>query len=359
MIAVIGGGPAGTFAAYNLARQGFEVCVYEEHKVVGSPIQCSGVITPVIEQILPDIPKDIIVNTIDKVRFYAPDNTFFDVKIPTDYVFDRGKLDQYLAKCAEEAGVKIILEKRFDHFERKTEGLHISFEDGTSTVAQTIIGADGPHSKVAKCAGLMQDREYVHGLQARAYVPIEEMNRVDIFLGYGSFGWSIPENEKIARVGIVCEYNKKEDFHRLLERTKAKVIGYQSGMIPLYNPKGKRSDDGVYLIGDAAGHVKNSTHGGILYSMLAGQELAKALQGKGSYESLWRKKLGLNLWLNLRIHTTLNKFSEQDLNKLVHLFSQDKLKKILSQNVRDFPSKFLMQMLIREPRLLQFGLKVR
>lgn len=357
MIAVIGGGPAGTFAAYSLARAGFDVQLFEEHKIVGNPIQCSGVITPAIEQVLPNIPRDIIVNKIDKVRFYAPDNSFFDVKIPTDYVFDRAKLDQYLARCAEKAGVKISLQKRFEHFERKADGLHLKFEDGTSTVAQTIIGADGPYSKVAKCAGLMKEREYIHGLQARAYVPVEEKNRVDIFLGYGSFGWSIPEDDRIARVGIICGQNKKADFDRLLQRTQAKVIGYQSGMIPLYNPNIQASAKDVYLIGDAAGQIKASTHGGILYSMLAGQELTNALRGKGSYESLWRKKLGLNLWLNLKIHKTLDKFSEKDLNTLVHLFSQDKLKNILSQNVRDFPSKFLMQMLMKEPRLLQFGLK--
>ncbi len=181
---------------------------------------------------------------------------------------------------------------------------------------------------------------------------------MDIFLGYGDFGWSIPENEDVARIGIVCEGNAKSgDFDRLLALKQAKVLGHQSGLIPLYHPKVRTSAENVYLVGDAAGQVKASTHGGILYGMIAGQELARALQSKDDYERLWRKRLGFDLWLNLKIHRTLQNFTEKDLNRLVHLFSQEKLKRILSQNVRDFPSKFLAQMLMKEPRLLQFGFK--
>ncbi len=356
MIAIIGAGPAGSAAAYHLARANQDVTVFEEHAVVGNPIQCSGVITPALDAVLSRIPKDILVNKIKRVRFYAPNQSFFDVPIKEDYVFDRAKLDQYLAQRAVDAGAKIKLQKKFEGFSREKNLLKLKFQD-SAQVADVLIGADGPHSKVARDAGLMQNRKFITGIQARAEVKIEDKHLVEIFLGYGNFGWMIPENEYAGRIGIVTDTNKREDFDRLIKLRQAKILGFQSGLIPLYNPKARTSVDNVYLVGDVAGQVKASTHGGILFGMRAAEELAKAIVEKKEYEKLWRKRLGFDLWLNLKIHQILSKFSQQDLNKLVELFGQEKLKRILAQNVRDYPSKFLLEMLLREPRLLRFGTK--
>ena len=76
MISIIGAGPAGSHLAYLLAKNNQEVTIYEEHKEIGNPVQCSGVITPALEDEL-KIKKDIIVNRINKVRFHAPNNKFF------------------------------------------------------------------------------------------------------------------------------------------------------------------------------------------------------------------------------------------------------------------------------------------
>ncbi|MCX6772288.1 MAG: NAD(P)/FAD-dependent oxidoreductase, partial [Candidatus Micrarchaeota archaeon] len=39
-IAVIGAGPAGTFAAYTAAKAGLTVGVFEEHEKIGEPVHC-------------------------------------------------------------------------------------------------------------------------------------------------------------------------------------------------------------------------------------------------------------------------------------------------------------------------------
>ena len=148
-----------------------------------------------------------------------------------------------------------------------------------------------------------------------------------------------------------------DDFKKLMENCNAKFIGYQSGMIPLYNKNQRTQKDNIYLIGDAAGQVKASTHGGILYSMIAGKSLAKSISENKSYEKLWKKEIGLDLWLNLKIRNTLLKFSHKDHNDLVSYFSNNKLKSVLESHVRDFPSKFILQILTREPRLLKYSLK--
>ncbi len=354
MISIIGAGPAGSYTAYLLSKKGHEVTVYEEGDEIGNPIQCSGVVTPAIDNLI-KIKNDIIINRIKRVRFISPNNSSFEVNIKPDYVYDRGELDKYLANLAEKAGTKFKLNHRFktyDHFNK--DELKLKFEKGKTENTNILIGADGPFSRVAQAANLFDKRKYITGLQARCKIRNDDKSRVDIYLGYGEFGWSIPEDEYTSRIGIVSETNKKDDFNRLIKKLNAEIINYQSGMIPLYNPKAKTQTDKVYLIGDAATQCKAATHGGILFSLLAAEELAKAIHEKKDYEKLWKKKLGLDLWLNLRIRNTLCKFSHEDYNKLVYYFSQDKLKNLLTENVRDFPSKFVFKMLSKEPRLMKF-----
>ena len=103
--------------------------------------------------------------------------------------------------------------------------------------------------------------------------------------------------------------------------------------------------------------VKAATHGSILYSTIAGKCLAEAIDKNKNYEKLWKKEIGFDLWLNLKIRNTLCRFNEKDLNTLVKYFSQEKLNKLFFAHVRDFPSKYLLKMLVKEPRLLRYTLK--
>lgn len=356
MISIIGAGPAGSYTAYLLAKKNQEVTVYEADKKIGDPIQCSGVVTPEIEKIL-KINKEVIVNKIKKVKFISPDNNSFEVNIPNDYVYNRAELDRFIASLAEKEGVKFNLNHRFVNYEKKENKLKLKFENSYQET-DILIGADGPYSKVAQSAGLFNNRKFITGIQARCKFNSEDKSKVQIYLGYGEFGWVIPEDEYTARIGVVSEKNPQNDFHKLIKNLNAEIINYQSGMIPLYDPKIKTQKENVYLIGDAATMVKASTHGSILYCLLTAQNLADAITEKKDYEKLWRKNIGFDLWLNLKIRNTLCKFSEKDYNKLVEYFSQEKLKNILSSHVRDFPSRFVLKLLFKEPRLLRFSGKL-
>ena len=112
MITVIGAGPAGCYSAYLLAKAGKEVQVFEEHSEIGYPIQCTGLVTSSINEIL-KIKKDAIVNEIDKVRIFSK-NECLDLKLKNkNLVLDRKKFDNYVADLAISKGTKIFLNYKF------------------------------------------------------------------------------------------------------------------------------------------------------------------------------------------------------------------------------------------------------
>ena len=75
-VCIIGAGPAGSFAAYNLAKTGqFDVEIFENHGEVGKPVQCSGLVTKTISDIDPIFSCEeftkIIGGKISKVRLFS------------------------------------------------------------------------------------------------------------------------------------------------------------------------------------------------------------------------------------------------------------------------------------------------
>ena len=67
------------------------------------------------------------------------------------------------------------------------------------------------------------------------------------------------------------------------------------------------------------------------------------------------KPLKRKLWTHLQIKKVLDKFSNQDWDKLLKLINQQKIKKILLTHTRDNPIPLLTKTLLKEPRFLYFA----
>ena len=81
MISVIGAGPAGSFYA-SLAAKKDDVYLFEEHKVVGRPVACTGILTDNVSDVI-KIPKDLILNKIRRFKIVSPNGIFIYIDLNT------------------------------------------------------------------------------------------------------------------------------------------------------------------------------------------------------------------------------------------------------------------------------------
>ena len=356
MITIVGTGPAGSYLAHLLAKKGKDVTLIEEHKKIGSPVQCTGIVTSSIEKFV-KLPNNAIANRCSKVIVVSKNNKI--VANTDEIVMWRNKFDEFMVNKAIDAGVKILTNSRFTAFNGKNS-IKIKNKNKVEQIkSEIVIGADGSSSAVAKAVGLEINSKFYIGMQAKVKL---KMNFDAFETHFGSdfpnfFGWVVPESEGIARLGLGSFHKTKDYFYRFLKhRTGNKeILCWESGIIPVYDSKKIIQKGNVYLIGDAASQVKAATGGGIIPSLKAAHTLCDCIINKKDYNKEFKKQSGKELLLHLQIRNVLNKFSDKDYDYLLKLMSQEKVKKILKKYDRDTPIPLVLNLLLREPRFLLFG----
>ncbi len=349
MISIVGGGPIGCYFGYLISKED-DVCIFEEHSSIGKPVQCTGLVTKSLNNLV-RLKSDFVVNKLSRVKIHSKNNSL-ELKLKREnIVLDREKSDKHLANLALDKGVKIYRNHKFLNYKRR----ELIFK-GKKVKTDILIGADGPLSKVYSLIN-HRKREYYTGLQVRVKKKFEK-DLFEVYFIKNGFIWVVPESNRIARIGVVGKGNIKVYLDNFLKKFKGRVIETQGGLIPRFDDNIISCDNNIYLVGDAAGMVKALSHGGIIQGLLASQELKRAILEKKNYEVLWRKRIGKDLKLSLFVREILDKFSEKDYDEFVALCKQKKVKTLLSSYDRDFLSNFFFKAIMKEPRFLRFGLKL-
>ncbi|MFH0867677.1 MAG: NAD(P)/FAD-dependent oxidoreductase [Candidatus Woesearchaeota archaeon] len=358
MITIVGGGVAGSYLAYLLAKKGKSVTIIEEHKKIGIPVQCSGIVTPSIEKFV-RLPKNIVANRCSKVIAASKSNR---IEAPAEeIVLWRDKFDEFMANKAADKGAKILANHQFISLNGKNS-LRIKDKKKNKIKeirSNIIIGADGASSSVAKAAGLNANTPYYIGMQAKVKLKTDS-NVFETHFGSdfpNFFGWVIPESEDTARLGLATFHNAKDYFYRFLKKRtgKKEVLCWESGIIPIYNPKQTIQKGNIYLIGDAASQVKATTGGGIIPSLKAAHTLYNSIINNKDYNKEFKKQSGKELLLHLKIRNALNRLADIDYDNLLKLMNQKKVKNILKKYDRDNPMPLVLNLLLKEPRFLLFS----
>lgn len=357
MITIIGAGPIGSYTAYLLAKQGKEVNLFEEHKSIGSPVHCTGLTTSGIKDIIP-VNNEFILDKISKAKIFSPDKKFVEINFKEkNIVLDRNKFDNYIADTAKDNGANLYLNHRF--IDNK-KSVAIIKDNKKNTIKKInfdcLIGADGPLSQVAKSNYMFSKREFWQGIQAR--VNIKNDNSIEFYPYFGTYAWVVPENEETVRIGLVSKNYANVLFKNFLFKFKGikddKIIEYQGGLIPNYNPRINTQRNNIYIVGDAACQVKATTGGGIIPGLSASKILADSIINHKNYDRHWKKEIGRNLYFHLFARRIMDKFRDKDWNKLIEIMGSKETSKILEEKDRENMLKILIGLVIKKPSLLYF-----
>jgi geranylgeranyl reductase family protein len=310
---VVGAGPAGCIAAISALRHGNDVVLSEEHTEAGIPENCSGLLSLEGLQSLHSFVdyRKCTINPVKGADIYF-DNVKLEVrkKAPVGFVCSRTKMDQLLAEKAEAEGARI-------NYGEKVKGrFH----------ATNIIGADGPLSSVARHFSFNKIPRFASTLQTMTEYRCKDPHVVEVHLSNsrfpGFFGWAIPHDEERAELGVGVElpHRAKDAWEFLLKMKGIKNAPKPRGAaIPLdvRSCTGKRiGKRNIVLTGDAAGQVKSTTGGGVVFggncAALAGRNAADPLR----YELEWRLKFGADLGLHSMVSSYLSSLSDKKMSSL-------------------------------------------
>lgn len=325
---VVGASFAGLACAAALAERGRRVTVLDRKPAAGARLHTTGILVrDALDGIaLLDALPSNLVRRIDHVRLYAPNLQHVDLSAPGYYFLatDTPGVMCWLARRAAAAGARI----RWGHAFRSTKPAGAGFEvDEHIGTTRFLIGADGPHSAVARALQLGQNTQFLVGIEHEyAAAPIAADRHLHCFVDKrcapGYIGWVL-QGVGVTQVGLARrqlvgnDMSAVEAMGRFLHKI-APVFDFRNrqpdslraGLIPCGGPVQSVARSRALLIGDAAGLVSPVTAGGIHQALQhgarAGHVVADFLAGRGEDPGVWaardwprfRAKLALRFLLD-------------------------------------------------------------
>ena len=316
-VLVIGGGPVGSHVAKGLAGRGHAVAVLEKGSGENKKICCTGIISKkCYHSYLQD--KNLIIKSGKSARVYSPSGRLLNISHDEEqaYIINRTELDPVMAADAERAGAEYRHNHNVKNLEILKDRIRIDYEiDGRrqTTDARMAVIACGFNTGLFKRTRSGKPHDYVIGTQIE--VDHRGVEQIEMYTGRhiapGYFGWLVPLDDKKALAGLMSKHSPNKYLKAFLSLLKEQGKIDVNGNAPAYRgitlqPRGKTYGERFIVVGDAAGHVKPLTGGGIYFGLLcadiAVDNIDRALKegnlrasGLAPYEKEWKRKLGKEL----------------------------------------------------------------
>ncbi|MFB6270641.1 MAG: NAD(P)/FAD-dependent oxidoreductase, partial [Halobacterium sp.] len=238
-VAIVGGGPAGSAAAYAAADRGADAVVYEKgvprddrDRLGPDSTDAAGFLDywlEVADLEFSDIPDDVVEQELDDAEFIGPSEsvTVDRTGIEADYdhfgfTFHRAKFDDWLRDRAEDAGADYVTGTAVKDVDSDLSGGHehtLHLGDGDQITAEYLVLADGPQRQVTmrvlddflpdgkRASDLLNPREANHiAYQEYRRFPEELFDADSMKFWWGwmpgetAYPWVFPNRDNVARV---------------------------------------------------------------------------------------------------------------------------------------------------------------
>lgn len=377
-VCIIGGSIAGNYLCFLLSKTKLKIAVIEEHKDIGLPVQCAGIISQKLSELI-ELPQEIVLNRVDKVKLVAPSGKFIRLSgNERPYIIDRHALDLlFYSKVKDNPNITYYLEEKFKSFkyrylvQEKKQVVLVETSKRRITT-KILVGCDGPLSAIAKSLGLKYNKLYATQIRIQGNFKDDEVIMHFDPRWKELFGWIIPEgSNNIYRIGLASARNVARNFRIFLKKLKIdplKAIEHQGGVIP-YGTLNKSAFDNILLLGDSACQVKATTGGGIIILMTCAKFAASCIIKcfkinkfskkfiKSNYEELCASIVGKQLKIHYIIRYLLEHLSNTDFEYLFQIIKTSKIEHLISfYGDMDFP-KALIFKLLKNPLVFTFLIK--
>ena len=337
---IVGAGPAGSFAAEQLAKGGARVALFDG-RPEGEPKACGGGVTAKALKAWPHL-LDAVGRTVDELEMYSPSGKQLHLKLDEPFaIYSRIAFDSYLRDRAKDAGATVFFEKITARSAKRTasgwtlrnaKGSDNSSEESASWSGKILVGADGANSAIAKkLAGPLQaaDMEVAFGYRTPLPDSGEAPTVIAFLPGWVGYAWAFPRLDHISfgiattqeafehkalddllwqfmvgyyrqRAGSKANIweNSREpaavSIEKNLRATAERYAARIPGLADQTWDKRRACGEGWALLGDAAGFADPVTGEGIYYALRSAELFAAAfLEGRPEeYEQRWREDFG-------------------------------------------------------------------
>jgi geranylgeranyl reductase family protein len=312
---IVGAGPAGSSAAYHLAKQGHSVLVLEKNSFPRTK-SCGGGVSPAIAKWFDFDFTPVIENQVSQVKytFKMGDPAEVQLKGVTPmWMVQREQFDNFLMQQATGQGVEFKDGVEVTGVNSQNDSWQVQTNDGTFE-SKYLIAADGAKSTVAKLLGFAEPTTIAaESLQVPGAV--SDRHKTMAFFDFGSlkngFMWCFPKADGYSFSAAYVRDSKGKPDELKKQLTKYAEMfeldpsqgQYTEHPLNLWQANRPLHSDRVLLAGEAAGMVDPLIGEGIRPAMFTGIKAAEAVhsaivgdaQALANYTETINQEWGANL----------------------------------------------------------------
>jgi geranylgeranyl reductase family protein len=287
---IVGAGPAGSSAAFDLALQGAKVALVEK-AVMPRYKTCGGGLVYRALKLLPIDVSGVIDRECQVAELNLTDSRLH-FRVERDYplvsMTMRENLDHAMFRAAAQAGATVMDDCRVSGVASHNGMMQVKTSKG-DLLCRFVVGADGARSVVARSGGWVSRLavaplvEWEVSVADAVFSRFSDSARFEFGHVPAGYAWIFPKKRHLSvglggyTTGKIDLKSRLDGFLKSAGIDRVERVEQHGYFIPM-NPRNEGFvKDRVLLAGDAAGFVDPVTGEGITYAILSGKGAAKAL----------------------------------------------------------------------------------